>query len=959
MANNRQQQCTTVAPPNRRILLHAPLLLLLIASGSCLAAEGDAEPGSAREVAGTHGAPDALPPDMWPTGASMQIAQGPDTLPPHAPTPIAQASDVSMQIAQASNSQPQAMPTTVVVEPEVAQPSEAAPDARASNAQAADAQPSNAPPQQLAWRADTATPNMPAPAAQSPDASIPLAQAPDTAPPNSPAPAAQTSDAPMQLAQAPDTAPPNTSAPAAQSSDASIPLAQAPDTAPPNTPAPVAHASDAPIQLAPAATAASPNAPTTATQTAQASGTPMPNSPAPVTQTPGTQPPSSQAPNSQSPGAQLPGEQIQRSQGPDVETPNARMPNLRTADVATVRNDVFGLAASGGAIQALEEAKARPDAFSAVDIAQLEELSIRQQVRGGRDKSRSMTSSDRFDGIDSALRAADDLDKRMPATPEYAPVRTALAGDRTVALAARGDMKPAVATFETIPSNAEISIDALAAVGDAYLYLSEPGKANGVYQRALNQSTAASTDRATRGFQYGVRTRPIELREGLFWSYVDQGRAADAKQVLDDMEKSLPPAKEVRNVGPEESDYLRYYRLRAQYLIFTGHTDQGIAALEQLEKEVPFNAEVRAAHADAVSGQSHPRQAIAMYRASLTDHPDSVEMLAGLGRAALTADDYATAKNVDQTLDNTFPDSGAVRAFKRDYKAYRSPVFTTDLSFEHGNSALADNSFTSDSYVYSQPFGDNWRVFSHTFFGHAQTDSGNVSRTRTGIGGDYRHGPLTVQGEVTRSFGADGRTGGRGSIEYALNDYWAVSAGLDTNDNSLPWKAYAAHIWGRSANASVVYRQNDRREVRLSYGVSRYSDSNLHQEIAATATQRVYTSATQLVNVSLNLGTDSNTRRDAPYFSPGRDYAAAATVMHQLTLWKKGDMSLQQRVSASGGVYNERGFGTSPLWSARLEHAWTFKHDITLSYGVEISSHAYDGQRERSETGFLSAKLPF
>ncbi|MBA5819591.1 hypothetical protein H3281_28470, partial [Escherichia coli] len=70
------------------------------------------------------------------------------------------------------------------------------------------------------------------------------------------------------------------------------------------------------------------------------------------------------------------------------------------------------------------------------------------------------------------------------------------------------------------------------------------------------------------------------------------------------------------------------------------------------------------------------------------------------------------------------------------------------------------------------------------------TDSGNISRTRTGIGGDYRHGPLTVQGEVTRSLGTDGRTGGRGTIAYALNDYWTVSAGLDTNDNSLPWKAY-------------------------------------------------------------------------------------------------------------------------------------------------------------------------
>ncbi|WP_269502459.1 poly-beta-1,6 N-acetyl-D-glucosamine export porin PgaA [Burkholderia sp. IMCC1007] len=981
MANNRKQQCTTVVPPTRRILLHAPLLLLLVASGSCLAAEGDEQPRGTSEIAGTSGAPDAPPPDMQPAGVSMQRARTPGALPPNAPTPIAQASDASMQLAQASAPRPPAKPTTVVIEPEAPPPSNPAPAAQPPGAPmpAAPASDTTSPtmpaphsqtsdaPMQFAQAAETAAPDSPASRSQMSDAPMQFAPAADPAAPEIPAPRSQTSDAPMQLAQASDIVPSGPSAPVSHAADAPLPLAQATDTGSPETPAPApapapsapapsAHPSDAAVQVAQTADTAPTHSPT---QTAQVSGTPMPNSPAPVTTAPGAPPPSTQAPGSQSPGAELPGQATQRSQGPDVETPNAKAPNLRTADVATVRNDVFGLAASGGAVQALHEAKARPDAFSAVDIAQLEELKIRQQVRGGRDKSRSMTSPDRFDDLNNALAAADDLDKRTPATPEYTPVRTALAGDRTVALAARGDMKQAVATFETIPSNAEISIDALAAVGDAYLYLSEPAKANVVYARALQQATASPTDRATRGFQYGARTQPIELREGLFWSYVDQGRAPEAKQVLDDMEKSLPPVKQVTNVGPGESDYLRYYRLRAQYLIFTGHVDEGIAALEQLEKEVPFNSEVRAAHADAVSGQSHPRQAIAMYRASLTDHPDSVEMLAGLGRAALNADDYETAKTVDQTVDNTFPDSGAVRAFKRDYKAYRSPVFTTDLSYEHGNSALADNSFTSDSYVYSQPFGDNWRVFSHTFFGYAQTDSGNIKRTRTGVGGDYRHGPLTVQAEVTRSFGTDGRTGGRGTIAYALNDYWTVSAGVDSNDNSLPWKAYAAHIWGRSANASVVYRQNDRREVKLTYGVSRYSDSNFHQEIAATATQRVYTSARQLVNVSLDLGTDSNTRNDAPYFSPRRDYAAAATVMHQLQLWKKGDMGLQQRISVSGGVYNERGFGSSALWSARLEHAWTFKHDITLSYGIEVNSHAYDGQRERSETGFMSVNLPF
>ncbi|WP_198351895.1 poly-beta-1,6 N-acetyl-D-glucosamine export porin PgaA [Burkholderia ubonensis] len=634
-------------------------------------------------------------------------------------------------------------------------------------------------------------------------------------------------------------------------------------------------------------------------------------------------------------------------------------PGAQPADAAALRNEVFGLATSGGAVKALDEAKSRPDIFSAFDLAQLEELSIRQQVRGGRDKARSMTSTDRFDGLDTALRAADELNAKMPITPEYSPVRTALAGDRTVAYAARGDMKKAVASFETIPPDAEISIDALAGAGDAYLYLGEPGKAETVYRRALTQASASPTDHATRGYQYGARTRPIELREGLFWSYIDQARAQDASKVLDEMGKSLPPAAQVRPHDPATDDYLRYYRLRAQLLLNTGRTEEGIAELEKIEKEVPFNSEISAAHADAISSQSHPRQAIAMYHATLTDHPDSVENLAGLGRASLAADDYEAARKIDQTFGNTFPDSGAVRQFKRDYNAYRSPVLTTELSYEHGNSTLANNSFASNTYLYSQPFGDNWRVFAHTFFGYAQTDLGRISRTRTGVGGDYRHGPLSLQAEATRSFGTDGRTGGRGSVRYDFDDYWSVAGGLDSNDNSLPWKAYVAHIWGKSANVEVTYRQNDRREVKLSYGVSRYSDSNFHQEIAATGTQRVYTSANQLVNVSLNAGTDSNTRQDTPYFSPSRDYAVAATVMHQWLVWKKSDMSMRQRISASGGAYNQRGFGTSALWSARLEHAWTFKHDITLTYGVEVSSHAYDGQRERSETGFLALNLPF
>lgn len=99
MDNNRKQQCTTVAPSSRRLLQHAPLVLLLVASGPCFAADGDPEAGRVNEFAGTHGAPDAVPRGAQPTVVSIQIAQAEVPPPPHAPTPIAQASDASMQIA--------------------------------------------------------------------------------------------------------------------------------------------------------------------------------------------------------------------------------------------------------------------------------------------------------------------------------------------------------------------------------------------------------------------------------------------------------------------------------------------------------------------------------------------------------------------------------------------------------------------------------------------------------------------------------------------------------------------------------------------------------------------------------------------------------------------------------------------------------------------------------------------
>ncbi|MFC0400281.1 poly-beta-1,6 N-acetyl-D-glucosamine export porin PgaA [Paraburkholderia rhizosphaerae] len=668
------------------------------------------------------------------------------------------------------------------------------------------------------------------------------------------------------------------------------------------------------------------------------------------------------------PQTQQPAQPATQPATPDQQTPGQPAPAATPApptgaggaqSASALRTEVFGLATGGGAVQALEEAKARPDVFTPVDIAQLEELSIRQQVRGGRDKARAMTSPDRFDGIDSALKAADNLEARLPDTPEYQQVRYALAGDRVVAYAGRGEMEKAVTSYVSIPADQPISVEALASAGEAYSYLNEPGKAEVAYRRAIQQQAAASTDVATRGYQYGARTRPIDLREGLFYALTDQNKFVEAGKVLDDIAASLPPPNQVRPWDLANDDYLRLNRLRAQYLIYVGQTDAGLAELKRLEEQVPFSAEVRNAEADAQLGKGRNRLAKDMYVAALNDHPDNIEALAGLGRTSLNTGDYANATAINTAFGNTFPENGSVRNFKRDYDAWRAPTVSTELTGEHGAAAIADEQFTADTYIYSPPIYDYWRVFGHNFYEWALTDIGRLQRIRNGIGADFRRGPLTVQGEVSRSTGGDGRTGGNGQVEYAINDFFKATAGFDSDANDLPSKAYVAHIWGRTGQVAFTYTDGDRRSADIGYNIGRYSDENFHQEFTVGGSQRLFTFPNQQINGTLRFGTSSNTLQNTPYFSPSRDYSAEVGMSHQWAIWRSGERSLLQRFYISGGAYNQRGFGTSGFWAARLEHAWTFHHDITLTYGIGVGRHAYDGEQELSETAYVLLTVPF
>ena len=78
----------------------------------------------------------------------------------------------------------------------------------------------------------------------------------------------------------------------------------------------------------------------------------------------------------------------------------------------------------------------------------------------------------------------------------------------------------------------------------------------------------------------------------------------------------------------------------------------------------------------------------------------------------------------------------------------------------------------------------------------------------------------------------------------------------------------------------------------------------------------------------------------------------------QYLSWQRDDHRWLQVLDVSAGRYQQAGFGSGPLWTMRYEHDWVFGPALQLSYGVGLSSHNYDGQKERRRQIFIRFSVP-
>lgn len=621
-----------------------------------------------------------------------------------------------------------------------------------------------------------------------------------------------------------------------------------------------------------------------------------------------------------------------------------------------LRERIFALAEGGSPKLALEQAATRPDVFAPRDLLLLEHLVVAQQIRWARQQAGASNDPDRLVPADSALAAADALLARIPPDDEYSGVRRAVQADRLTALAVRGRMKEATALYEQISRAPEpMPASVYVAAGDAYAYLDKPDLAAGAYEQAL-QTEVEPLRETTEPYALSLP----DVQESLFFAYLDQGHYEAARELVAMMARNTPVHNELsEDADKTNPEYGRVKKLQAQYLLYTNHVKEGLQALETLRNAAPFDPSFLTARADGSLVLERPYASQSIYRQAQADHPGDIESLVGIGKTALQLHQYDQAKAVATAFDGNFPDNNSVKNFQREYRVYERPQLIIDAIGERGNAVLADHAWAVDTRLYSSPMADYWRVFAHQYSGRADTGDGqSVSRIRNGLGGDFRRDGWEAAAEVHQSTGGHGKTGGTGTLAFQPNDHWRFGAGVDSDDNALPWKAYQAGITGRAATASARYSQDDARYFNVMYGASRYSDTNFHQQWQGTWYERLMNQPRHQVSIWLDVGSSRNTLDGTAYFNPRHDYVAQLRSMYQWTPWRYAEKLFAQRVYVTAGGYKQDGFGASMLWEARLEQFWQLGRKASLTYGIGVGSRRYDSNRETTKLIYLNLNVP-
>lgn len=611
---------------------------------------------------------------------------------------------------------------------------------------------------------------------------------------------------------------------------------------------------------------------------------------------------------------------------------------LAPNDRAALSGRVFAVLNMGAPHLSVTYAEQNPELFSSAELRSLQQASAGRSIKWGGIESNAGIGSKRFETTDKALaQNANVLAKHVRDGTIDSSSGHLTEFDRIVGLCNRVRMAEAIALYEELKErHIEIPPYALAAIADAYSYQRQPRQARDLYLEAMALSR---NDR-----EYPNR----EWQMNLFYAYIDANEFDAARELIDQLEKEIPPVlhKGLRGVEVDNGLYEQARVNVARARLYADKLNESQTLLDQTLLAAPFSLDARLAYADLLQSRDQPRSAQKRYTSLLVDDPTNLHAAVGIAETALTLADLDTAKTQLDTLIKNYPENLGAQRLQRQFHAYQQPVLTMSSDLGQSSTGGGNNgnqSWLIDEMLHSGTFNHNWRVFEHSF--NAEAIFGNTAGTRhrIGIGSDYRSPTWQISGELNQDLDGLDNVGAILSMSWSPSDQWRLETGIESNSNDIPLKASAADITKQAINLGMSYSHQEFLSLSTNLGYSWFSDSNHRIEAGENWRERWWSGSTYRLDTRLGVFASSNTLDGAVYFNPRNDVSIDAQMINEWTLWRNYLYSFKNRLVLGVGQYWQQDYGAKAMDTVRYEHEWNFDPFRALSYGIAYERHPYDG----------------
>ena len=606
---------------------------------------------------------------------------------------------------------------------------------------------------------------------------------------------------------------------------------------------------------------------------------------------------------------------------------------------------VLALSKGGAPYLAEQLAATKPDLFTHEEQYALAHVAAATSLNFGSAQIAGVSGPQRYTTTDQAIeqetRIATEFGARNPTR-----------FDRLLGLYERERMSDVVTLFETLTTE-QVTMPAYVriAAGEAYLSLHQPERARDLLVAALAEEDP--------------RSEFLNAQLALTFAYLEAGQPQLAIDLIDKLLVNTPERLYRRLPGIEQPNpaFTRIAVQAALLRIYTDRMDEAEQRLLALQKQAPFNNDVRLAWATLQNARDHRRVAFEEFRLLQVDHPALTDAITGAANSLLAQNEAAQAQALIGPLQLSEPDNRNIQQFSKRLALYQKPVFKSDIVIGRGAAAAGAES-VFDTSLRSAPLSTlsagDLRLFAHLVRAQGTlkisgTKAGReVERNRFGVGAGYRSDSISLDAELNQAIGKAAASGIAVAATALLSDSWLINLSADTNLNTLAAAAYNAGITARQFQLGTTWSANEARKAGLEIAATQFSDGNRRPALRLWWNERWLSGPVWKIDTTTQLTVAHNRPLATPYFNPRSEQELSIAAKVEWLTWQRYEQHFRQRLTLQAGQYRQHGFGAGALGDLHYEHEWALGEALSLTYGLGHSFHPYDGVREQRRYGYLS-----